>query len=59
MELEADNDWVETMWYDDQRGNYRYSDGTSTGGEIYAFTQVVYDETTEIGCAILKFDSDG
>ena len=52
MELEADNDWVETMWYDDQIGNYRYSDGTSTGGDIYAFTQVIYDETTEIGCAI-------
>ena len=50
----GDGDWEEEFWYEDQLGKYDYSTGEVTDdedGEIGSFIQMLWDETTEIGCA--------
>ena len=45
----------EIGWYDDEEPNYDYATGSSSnGGVIGHFTQMVWRETTEIGCAERK-----
>ena len=41
----------EIGWYDEEEPNYNYATGGSNGGVIGHFTQMVWKETTEIGCA--------
>ena len=41
----------EIGWYDEEEPNYNYATGTSNGGVIGHFTQMVWKDTEEIGCA--------
>ena len=40
----------EIGWYDNEEPNYNYATGQSTGGVIGHFTQMVWKNSTELGC---------
>lgn len=40
-------------WYN-EIASYDFAQGTSTGGEIGHFTQVVWKSTTQVGCALAQ-----
>jgi len=48
----------EIGWYDEEEPNYNYATGGSNGGVIGHFTQMVWRETTEIGCAERKIQRE-
>ena len=52
--LGTNDDWVEEGWYDSEEPNYNYGSGTSNGGVIGHFTQMVWDETSKLGCGIAR-----
>ena len=54
--LLEDDRWEEKGWYDDEIGNYDFATGTSTGGVIGHFTQMVWASTEELGCGIVTVD---
>jgi len=55
--LGTNDDWEEEGWYDSEEPNYDYSTGgSSNGGVIGHFTQMVWDETTKLGCGIARTD---
>jgi len=54
--LGANEDWEEEGWYDREEPNYNYATGGSNGGVIGHFTQMVWDDTSKLGCGISKTD---
>ena len=57
----GDADWEENFWYDDQIGKYNYNTGEvsdDVDGEFKGFAQLVWDETTEVGCGKVRFDDE-
>ena len=43
----------------DEIANYNFETGTSNGGEIGHFTQLVWDSSTKLGCGVAKSASGG
>ena len=43
----------------DEIANYNFETGTSNGGEIGHFTQLVWDSSTKLGCGVAKSASSG
>ena len=57
----GDADWEENFWYDDQIGKYNYNTGEvsdDVDGEFRGFAQLVWDETTEVGCGKVRFTDE-
>jgi len=49
----------EEGWYEREIGYYDYSTGRANGGAVGHFTQMVWDVSTELGCAESRITSRG
>ncbi len=47
-----------SRWYNEER-NYNYATQKSTGGLIGHFTQIVWKDTTKVGCGVAQGRSNG